>query len=212
MDGLSMCMLSKEEFLDRTPGCVGDILYEHLQLLQHDAEEQRSESEYSANNNVNVSIKQNGSNVRQSLSPQQQQHQQQQQHGDVLYDELQLLQEVQASKPTVVTKVEPQQMDFVDRYDDPRLNYSPPMSSYDAFGHANAIYAAMAAFRPNYPPPAMQPNQPFSMYTDHYMVPQHSSYNSAFFHNQVSHKPGFGKVVGFRPRIKYFPINMPVII
>ena len=184
MDGLSMCMLSKEEFLDRTPGCVGDILYEHLQLLQHDAEEQRSESEY-ANNNVKL----NGSSIRQSLSPQQQQpqHQQlQQQHGDVLYEELQLLQEVQPSKPVVVTKVEPQQMNFVDRYDYPRLNYSPPMPACDAFGRANAIYAAMAALGPNYPPPAMQPNQPFSMYADHYQLPQHSSYNSSFFHHQVS--------------------------
>jgi hypothetical protein len=37
MDGVSMCKLSKEAFLDRTPGCVGDILYEHLQQLQDDA-------------------------------------------------------------------------------------------------------------------------------------------------------------------------------
>ncbi len=42
MDGKEMCKLSKEEFLDRTPGCVGDILYEHLQLLQHDADRNTS--------------------------------------------------------------------------------------------------------------------------------------------------------------------------
>ncbi len=42
MDGKEMCKLSKEEFLDLTPGCVGDILYEHLQLLQHDADRNAS--------------------------------------------------------------------------------------------------------------------------------------------------------------------------
>ena len=39
-----MCQLTKDEFLDRTPGCVGDILYEHLQLLQHDAERNELDS------------------------------------------------------------------------------------------------------------------------------------------------------------------------
>ena len=32
-----MCSMKKEDFLDLAPGYVGDILYEHLQLLQTDA-------------------------------------------------------------------------------------------------------------------------------------------------------------------------------
>ena len=36
MNGNEMCQLSKAEFLDRTPGYAGDILYEHLTILQRD--------------------------------------------------------------------------------------------------------------------------------------------------------------------------------
>jgi Sterile alpha motif (SAM)/Pointed domain len=168
-----MCKLSKEEFLDRTPGCVGDILYEHLQLLQQDAEE-RSESEF-ANNNIKHNV-----NHSHTSSPQPQQQQQ----GDLLYEELQLLQQDPHAIKPVMTKIEPQQSEFVDRYDDARLNYSPPMSSYEAYGNVNALYAAMAVCRPPYP--QSMSGQPFSMYSDHYQLPQHSSYSTPFFHNQVS--------------------------
>lgn len=33
LSGAEMCDLSKESFMDQAPRCVGDILYEHLQLL-----------------------------------------------------------------------------------------------------------------------------------------------------------------------------------
>ncbi|TRY73703.1 hypothetical protein TCAL_00911 [Tigriopus californicus] len=33
LSGSEMCALSKESFMDQAPRCVGDILYEHLQLL-----------------------------------------------------------------------------------------------------------------------------------------------------------------------------------
>ena len=89
MDGHEMCKLGKEEFLDRTPGCVGDILYEHLQLLQIDAErnENESSSETSSANNRSTNNNFKGE-IGRDISLQQQQQQ-----GTVLYEELQLLQQ-----------------------------------------------------------------------------------------------------------------------
>ena len=37
MTGLEMCDLTREQFEKRTPGYVGDILHEHLAILQQDA-------------------------------------------------------------------------------------------------------------------------------------------------------------------------------
>ena len=37
MDGKEMCDLTREQFEKRTPGYVGDILHEHLAILQQDA-------------------------------------------------------------------------------------------------------------------------------------------------------------------------------
>ena len=37
VSGKEMCAMSREQFCDQTPGCVGDILYNHLHLLQQDA-------------------------------------------------------------------------------------------------------------------------------------------------------------------------------
>ena len=34
MEGKEMCSLSKEEFLERTPPFMGDILWEHLEIMQ----------------------------------------------------------------------------------------------------------------------------------------------------------------------------------
>lgn len=34
MDGKEMCSLAKEEFLSRTPPFMGDILWEHLDIMQ----------------------------------------------------------------------------------------------------------------------------------------------------------------------------------
>ena len=36
MNGREMCELAREEFVIRTPGYAGDILYEHLIILQQD--------------------------------------------------------------------------------------------------------------------------------------------------------------------------------
>ena len=36
MNGREMCELDREEFVTRTPGYAGDILYEHLIILQQD--------------------------------------------------------------------------------------------------------------------------------------------------------------------------------
>ena len=36
MTGKEMCELSREDFVDRTPGYAGDILYEHLIILQQE--------------------------------------------------------------------------------------------------------------------------------------------------------------------------------
>lgn len=33
LSGSQMCTLSREAFLEVTPGCVGDILYQHLQQM-----------------------------------------------------------------------------------------------------------------------------------------------------------------------------------
>lgn len=179
IDGLRMCKLSKEEFLNRTPGCVGDILYEHLQLLQHDAEQQ-TELDFPNNNG-----KQDDDSNSQSPSPQHHHHhhhhQQQRQHGEIRYEDLQVLQQ------DIRPKSEPDHAEFGHRFDNTRLNYSPPVATYDPYGNANAIYAAMAAFRPAYPPP--MPGQTFSMYGgEHYQFPQHSAYAnpSSLFHTQVS--------------------------
>ena len=45
MDGRAIWQLSKEEFANKTPGGVGDILYEHLRILQTESEQKRPKVE-----------------------------------------------------------------------------------------------------------------------------------------------------------------------
>jgi hypothetical protein len=69
---------------------------------------------------------------------------------------------------------------FGHRYDDMRINYSPPVSAYDLYGQA--IYAAFRA--PQYTAmPAPQMFAPASVYSDHYQFPQHPS----LYQSHVSH-------------------------
>ena len=87
MDGQEMCKLGKEEFLDQTPGCVGDILYEHLQLLQQEAE--RNEMNSPTTTETTETIIRMNNNIKDQNSCE---NSLQQQQGEVLYEELQLLQ------------------------------------------------------------------------------------------------------------------------
>ena len=186
-----MCKLSKDDFLDRTPGCVGDILFEHLQLLQQDSESRSPPPPMTMTTTSAIQhIIPAHSNQLQQQQHHHHHHLQQQQHqhqrDEIFYEDLHLMQPQMSVKALVVPKTE---VEFSQRYgDDARINCSPPMPTYDhPYGNASAIYAAMAAFRPSYHAPV--PSQPFSMYPgEPYQFPHHSAaYNPHFSHGQVSH-------------------------
>ena len=205
MDGKEMCKLSKEEFLDRTPGCVGDILYEHLQLLQHDAD--RNESPAMTNNN-DFKTEPHQDPQHSPLASSQGSVQ-----DDIIYE--QLMDHSNGSKhletsnnndnshsppPPINNSNSPPNNvqpnpDFHHRsFEDVRqipINYSQT-SNYDPSSYGNAstaIYAAMNAFRSPYPPMASNPQQFLTPnpYSDHYQFP-HSAYNPAMFQGHVSYK------------------------
>ena len=207
MSGYEMCQLTKDEFLDRTPGCVGDILYEHLQLLQHDAERNEVDSppvstttttmeeqpqdlsESQINNSSNQSqIEYENMQPLHHISKQQQHVDSSSTNNNISIKEQP--QDLNDSNSNLsLSPQHQQQLEYPSRtYDDLRqmpLHYS----NYDPSPYGNSIYAAMAAFRTPYPAMPNQHQNQFlggNPYSDHYQFQAHSAYNPALFHGQVS--------------------------
>ena len=207
MSGFEMCQLTKDEFLDRTPGCVGDILYEHLQLLQHDAERNEVDSPPVSTTTTTMEEQpqdlsesqiNNSSNQSQieyeNMQPLHR-NSKQQQHVDssLTNNNISIKEQPQdlndsnsnlSSSPQHQQQLEYSSRSFEDLRQMP-LHYS----NYDTSPYGNSIYAAMAAFRTPYPAMPSQHQNQFlggNPYSDHYQFQAHSAYNPALFHGQVS--------------------------